>query len=84
MSRIKIEGGFISAKKEESGKIGMAIGCDHYNSDGTRRESVINTAMVTEEEIVALFRDVFPQEDSIVEESLDESNDLTKKKRRAK
>ncbi len=61
--RIKIEGGFVSAQKEKSGKIGISVGCEHYNPDGTRKETVVNTASLTEEEVVALFRDVFAQEE---------------------
>lgn len=59
--RIKIDGGFISVVKE-NGKIGFSIGCEHYNDDGTRKETVVNTASLTEDELSMLFSDVFTNE----------------------
>ena len=64
--RIKIDGGFISVKKEND-KIGFSIGCEHYNPDGTRKETVVNTAYLTEDQLSTLFSDVFTKEDVEVE-----------------
>lgn len=55
--KIKVDGGFVEATIVD-GKIGLSIGCDHYNTDGTRKESVINSAILIEEQIVTLFSDV--------------------------
>lgn len=60
--RIKIDGGFIEAKRIDKDKIGVSIGSEHFNPDGTRKETVINTASLSEDELSNLFSDIFPSE----------------------
>lgn len=68
--RVKIDGGHISAERTKDGKIGITIGCNHFNADGTRKDTVINTAIITEEQLVQVFSDVF-ENDSVEEETED-------------
>jgi hypothetical protein len=60
--RINIDGGFLAAEKQESGKIAISVGCEQFNSDGTRSQTLVNTASLTEEQLIKLFSDVFPEE----------------------
>ena len=60
--RIKIDGGFVEATKNLSGKIGLSIGCEHFNPDGTRKDTVVNTVSLSEEELVKLFSDIFKKD----------------------
>lgn len=77
--RINIDGGFIEAKKDNNtSKIKLSVGCMHYNPDGTRKETVINSADLTEEELVRLFSDVFPKQDVENEDSKDSEEKASK------
>ena len=71
--RVKIDGGFVSAKREDSGNIGLSIGCEHYNADGTRDKTIVNTATLTEAEIISLFKDVFSE--NITPENYEENEE---------
>lgn len=44
--RINIEGGFVEIQ-ELNGKISVSVGCEHYDSDGVRNNTVINTAALS-------------------------------------
>jgi len=59
--RLDIEGGFIDVKKTKMNKIQISIGCDHFYPNGVRKETVVNTSEITEEELVDLFSDIFPK-----------------------
>lgn len=65
--KISMDGGFIDATRDSSGKIAISIGCEHYNSDGTRKDTVINTASITDDEIVKLFSNVFSNANDKIE-----------------
>lgn len=60
--RINIDGGFVAAEKQESGKIAFSVGCEQFNPDGTRAQTLVNTASLTQEQLIQLFSDVFPEE----------------------
>lgn len=69
--KIKKDGGFAEAKRVSKTEVGISIGCEHFNPDGTRKDTVINAIVLTEDELVELFRDVFPEEQENKEEKED-------------
>jgi len=74
--RINIDGGFVAAEKQESGKIAFSVGCEQFNPDGTRAQTLVNTASLTQDELVELFSDVFPKED-VEADSSEDSEDAS-------
>ena len=55
--RINIDGGFVAAEKQESGKIAFSVGCEQFNPDGTRAQTLVNTASLTQEQLIQLFNE---------------------------
>lgn len=57
--KIKLDGGFIEAQRDSKGNISIVIASENFSIDGTRKDTVVNSASLSEKEIVHLFSDIF-------------------------
>ncbi len=56
--KIKKDGGFVECTINQKQEICLSIACEHYNPDGTRKDTVINTVTLSREELTQLFSDL--------------------------
>ena len=72
--KVKIDGGFIEARRQLN-KIWIAVGCEHFNADGTRKDTVINAVEITEDEFLKLCEDLFEKPKEIATTVPDDNTD---------
>ncbi len=54
----KKDGGYIECTRNAKQEICISIACEHFNTDGTRKDTVINSCALTKEELTELFSDI--------------------------